>query len=117
MKKGFYQPITLDQLSEARGSKHKPFPPKNTYLEFDFDGFHDPGNEDVYSSIKQTVESQLHPPIKNLGIKGLRHTSRKILKWPSSFEDKELRMNLFTLYIFIEIHTLRPPYIRSMEMI
>jgi hypothetical protein len=103
LKKGFYYPITLDQLSKARGSKHKPFPPKNTYLEFDFNTYHKPQAEDILSSIKQTAESQLYPPIKNIGIKGLRHTSKEILKWPNIFEERELRMNLFTLYIFIEI--------------
>lgn len=103
LKKGFYYPITMDQLRKARGSTFKPFPPKNAYLEFDFAGFHKPGAEDILSSIEQTVESQLHPPIKNIGVKGLKHTSSEILKWPRLFEDRELRMNLFSLYIFIEI--------------
>jgi hypothetical protein len=103
LKKGFYYPITLDQLSKARGSKHKPFPPKNTYLEFDFNSYHKPRAEDILSSIKQTAESQLYPPIKNIGVKGLRHTSKEILTWPNMFKERELRMNLFTLYIFIEI--------------
>ena len=103
LKKGFYYPITLDQLRKARGSTYKPFPPKNTYLTFDFDKFHNPRAKDVLSSIKQTVESQLHPPIKNIGVKGLRHTSKELLKWPNLFEERELRMNLFTIYIFIEI--------------
>jgi hypothetical protein len=79
------------------------FPPKNTYLEFKFDAFHEPQAEDIFSSVMQTAESQLHPPIKNIGIKGLKHTSKEILKWPNMFEERELRMNLFTLYIFIEI--------------
>ena len=50
-----------------------------------------------------TVESQLRSPIKNIGVKGLRHTSKAILKRPNLFEERELRMNLFSLYIFIEI--------------
>lgn len=103
LKKGFHYPITLDQLRRARGSLYKPFPPKNTYLEFDLKSFHQPQAKDVLSSIKQLVESQLHPPIKNIGVKGLRHTSKEILKWPNMFIDKELRMNLFSLYLFIEI--------------
>lgn len=103
LKKGFYHPITLQQLGRARGSNYKPFPPKNTYLEFDFKGFHDPRPDDFLSSIKQTAESQLNPPIKNIGVKGLRHAGKEILKWPQIFEERELRMNLFSLYIFIEI--------------
>lgn len=103
LKKGFYFPVTLEQLSKARGSTFKPFPPKNTYLEFDFKDFHDPKSDDVMSAIRQTVDSQLNPPIKNIGVKGLRHASKEILKWQKTFNDTELRMNLFTLYVFIEI--------------
>jgi hypothetical protein len=103
LKKGFYYPITLEQLREARSSNCKPFPPKNAYLEFDFEGFHNPRPEDFLSSIKQAVESQLNPPIKNIGVKGLKHTAREILNWPRIFKDRDLRMNLFSLYIFIEI--------------
>lgn len=103
LKKGFYYPISLEQLSKARSSTYKPFPPKNTYLEFDFKNYHNPKTEDIYSAIKQTIESQLNPPIKNIGIKGMRHTAKELLKWPNIFKDKELRMNLFSLYIFIEI--------------
>jgi hypothetical protein len=103
LKKGFYYPITLEQLRKARSSSYKPFPPKNAYLECDFEGFHNPRSEDFLSSIKQTVESQLNPPIKNIGVKGLKHTAREILNWPRVFKDRDLRMNLFSLYIFIEI--------------
>ena len=103
LKKGFYYPVTLEQLRKARSSICKPFPPKNTYLEFDSEGFHNPRREDFLSSIEQTVESQLNPPIKNIGVKGLRHTAREILNWAQIFKDRDLRMNLFSLYVFIEI--------------
>jgi hypothetical protein len=53
--------------------------------------------------LKQTAESQLNPPIKNLGVKGLQYSAKEILKWPQTFKNKELRMNLFSLYIYIEI--------------
>lgn len=103
LKRGFYHEITLEQLRKARGSTHKPFPPRNTYLEFDFAAHHDPRSKDLVSALKQVAASQLNPPIKNLGVKGLRYTASEILKWPHLFEDRELRMNLFSLYIYIEI--------------
>lgn len=120
LKKGFYYPVTLEQISQARSSTFKSFPPKNTYLEFDFNDFHEPRVEDVASAIMQTVESRLNPPIKNFGVKGIRHTAREILKWPKIFPDKELRMNLFNLYIFIEIGgtgggCFRPMYSRFLK--
>lgn len=82
-KPGFYSPITLEQLRKARHSPYKPFPPKNTYLEFDFSGYHTPTNADLYAAITQTVSSMLNPPISNFGIKGIRRSAREITKWPT----------------------------------
>lgn len=103
LKKGFYHTVTLEQLRKARGSKFKPFPPQNGWFEFDFSGFRRPGADEICSAIKQTIHSQMNPPIKNIGIKGIGHTSKEILKWPEIFNEHELRMNLFSLYIYIEV--------------
>jgi len=103
LKKGFYHEISLEQLRRARGSIYKPFPPKNACLEFDFAKYHDPLPRDIFSTLKQAADSQLNPPIKNIGTKGVRYAASEILKWPQMFEDTELRMNLFTLFIYVEI--------------
>lgn len=102
-KKGFYSSASLEQVRKARNSKHKPFPPKNTYLEFDFENYLLPGEEEIYSAIRQNMESMTDPPISNLGIKGIRRTADEIVKWKNIFDESELRLNLFTLYIFIEV--------------
>ncbi len=103
LKKGFYYPIALERLRAARGSPHKPFPPKNAYLEFDFAQFHPPRPEDIWSAIEEVIAAQLRPPIKNLGVKGIRHAAKELPKWPALFDDGALRMNLFSLYVFVEI--------------
>lgn len=103
IKKGFYFATTLDKIRVARNSKFKPFPPKNASLDFDFSGFHEPTPEGIYASIKQTADAMLNPPIKNLGIRGIRHTAKEILKWPDLYHGDSLIMNLFNIYIFIEI--------------
>jgi len=120
LKRGFYAPIALEQLAKARSSPFKPFPPKNLRLEFDFAGFHNPGSKQIAASIAQTVEALLHPPIKNFGVMGLRHTAAHLLHWPQIFPDKELRGNLFNLYVFIEIGgtgggCFRPMYARFLQ--
>ncbi len=102
-KKGYYHSMTLSQLRKARNSSYKPFPPKNASLEFDFSQYHPPGETNIYSSIHQTVDAMLNPPISNFGIKGIRRTAQEIKKWPQQYDDRELRMNLFSIYIFIEI--------------
>ena len=62
----------------------------------------------------------LNPPIKNFGVAGLRHTAGQLLRWPAIFKEKDLRMNLFNLYVFIEIGgtgggCFRPMYARFLE--
>jgi hypothetical protein len=103
VKKGFTAPVTLEQLRQARGSKFKPFPPKNLWLEFDFSGFRKPGKKEIGESIRQTVDAMLNPPIKNFGVRGMGHTADELEKWPEQFGDHDLRMNLFNLYVFIEV--------------
>lgn len=102
IKKGFVAPISLEQLRKARGSPFKPFPPRNLWLEFDFSSFHKPDEDGVIGAIRQMIDGTLNPPIKNFGIRGMRHTADELLKWPSQFTDCQLRMCLFNLYIFIE---------------
>jgi hypothetical protein len=103
LKKGFYYATTLDKVRDVRNSKFKPFPPRNTSFEFDFSGYHEPTSEDIHASIRQTADAMLNAPIKNLGIKGIRHTAKEILKWPGLYDETGLIMNLFNVYIFIEI--------------
>jgi hypothetical protein len=102
-KKGFIAPISLEKLRKARSSPFKPFPPRNLRLEFEFSGFREPGLQDIAASIRQTVNAMLHPPIRNFGVRGIRHTADELLKWPDQFRERDLRMNLFNLYVFIEI--------------
>ena len=103
LKKGFYFPITLEKLQKARSSLYRPFPPKNSYIDFDCSKFHSPQAQDIYSSIHQTIDAMLNPPIRNIGIKGLRYSASEIFKWPKKYDDQVLRMTLLSLYIFIEI--------------
>lgn len=103
VKKGFVATATLKELQKARNSKFKPFPPRNLWLEFDFSGFHLPRREGIVEAIRQMIDAELNPPIKNLGVRGMRHTAVELLKWPDQLSDRSLRMALFNLYIFIEV--------------
>jgi hypothetical protein len=103
IKKGFYAPITMEQLERARNSPHKPFPPKNTWLEFDFSGYYPPRPVDIYSAIHQTINDMLNPPISNAGVKGIRRTGKEMMKWIKMYDEKTARMILFNIHIFIDI--------------
>jgi len=120
VKKGFLAPISREQLRKARSSPFKPFPPKNLRLDFDFSGFHRPRANSIVDAIRQMLDAQLRPPIRNFGVRGMRHTADELLKWPDQFSDHELRMQLFSLYVFIEIGgtgggCFRPMYARFLS--
>jgi hypothetical protein len=103
LKKGFYHPISLPELSKARASIYKPHHPKNQWLEFDFTGFALPMKEDILGAIRKNAEAMLYPPISNLGVRGIRRTSRELLRWPSLFDDTTLASHLFGIYVAVEI--------------
>lgn len=103
LKKGFFYELSLEQLAKARNSKFKPFPPKNAYFTFDFSDFHHPTESDIYNAIKQTLKTLLEPPIKNLGIKGIRKAAIEIKKWEKIFDDEFLRGSIFNFYVFVHI--------------
>ena len=120
VKKGFFASITFEQLRKVRGSPFKPFPPKNLWLEFDFSRFHRPRENNIVEAIRQMLDAELRPPIRNFGVRGMRHTADEILNWPDQFGEREVRMQLFNLYVFIEIGgtgggCFRPMYARFLS--
>ena len=108
------QITSLQSLTEARGSKLEPFPPKNAWFVFTFPRKLRPLDEAIRTAIKSNVEVFLSPPIRNLGIRGIRHFAERIVKWPDIIsgliyepfrfkaEIPMLRLTLFLTYVFIE---------------
>ena len=97
---GAYE-VPMVDLEKARGSTFKPFPPKNLWYSFDFSEMRPPAADEVYAAIAQQVEPMLNPPIRNIGIKGIRKAAQMAPKWPASMNADELRWALFNSYIFI----------------
>jgi hypothetical protein len=95
------QPVSMADLEKARGSTYKPFPPKNRWYTFDFTDKRQPSATEVHQAITEQAELMLNPPIRNLGIKGIRKAAQMVPKWPDTMDADELRMALFNAYIFV----------------
>jgi len=95
-------PVSMEDLEKARGSTHKPFPPKHKWYTFDFSQKRQPTAGEVREAIAEQTKGMLEPPISNIGVKGIRKAARRALKWPDLMDEKALRFTLFNAYIFID---------------
>jgi hypothetical protein len=103
LKKGTYHPISLAELAQVRASTAKPFPPGNAWLDFDFGRYKNPEQEDIMGAVRKNAEAMLHPSISNLGVRGIRRTSREILLWHREMSEAMLASCLFNMYVSVEI--------------
>jgi len=95
-------PVSLEDLARARGSKFKPFPPQNTWFTFDFSGKRRPRPEEIRQAIGEVCSTMLEGPISNIGVRGIRKAAERMLKWPDTMSDAELRGACFNAFIFID---------------
>jgi hypothetical protein len=94
-------PVSMADLEKARSSTHKPFPPKNRWYTFDFRHKRQPAAPDIFQAILQQAGPMLEPPIRNIGVAGIRKAARMIPAWPDRLDADALRFALFNAYIFI----------------
>jgi hypothetical protein len=99
---GELHPVSLEVLAKARGSKFKPFPPRNTWYTFNFDHKRPPTPGEVKQAIREAAAGMLKPPIANLGVKGIRTAAERILKWPKMMNEDEVRHACLNVFIFID---------------
>ena len=97
---GIY-PVSMEDLAKARGSKYRPFPPKNKWYTFDFSQKRQPTADEVREAIAEQTKAVLEPPISNVGVKGIRKAAKMVPKWPDSLDADELRWALFNAHLFI----------------
>jgi len=105
---------SLENLAEARSSTFKPFPPRNAWVTFAFPKELVPLEKAIKTAIKTNAGRFLESPIKNFGIKGIRHFANQVIKWPDIIRGDVydpiqfkaqipmLKLNLFLAYAFIE---------------
>jgi hypothetical protein len=94
--------IQLDDLRKARGSQHKPFPPKHRWFTFDFTNKRTPTRNEVMAAIEEQIQEMLTPPINNLGVAGIKKAARMIPIWLAAAQGEAVRRALFNFFIFID---------------
>ncbi len=95
------QLATFKELEEARASGYKPFLPDNRWFEFRFPLGLTPTEEAIRKAIVKTADSMLNPPIKNLGIRGIRYFAEEIVNWPRDYPPDRFKHNYELTYIYM----------------
>jgi len=115
-------PVTasVDDLAKARGSKFPPFPPKHRMLKISYPAKVGNLEEGIIESIGECCEYMLKPPIKNIGLHGMKKWSKVVAKWPEEFGGINLLGALMNGFIYIEIggtggSAFRPMYAKFLE--
>lgn len=93
--------VALKHVSEARNSPFKPFPPKNAWMEYDFTGFIQPNQEILRTAILECTQGMLNAPIKNMGVRGIQTAKDRILSWPGSMDDREIKAACENIALYI----------------
>jgi hypothetical protein len=94
-------PVSMEVLAQARGSTFRPFPPKFKWYTFDFSRKRPPTAKEVRQAIAEQAHVMLEPPIRNVGVKGVRKAAQMIPKWPRKLSPDEVRWALFNAHMFI----------------
>ncbi|MBN1998963.1 BtrH N-terminal domain-containing protein [candidate division KSB1 bacterium] len=96
-----FHKITLELLAAARSSTYPPFPAENKWFTFNLDGFEKIKPDHVRAAIRTNATEFLNPPIKNIGVEGIRKFARQILNW-SKFNDNKLCGSVLNCYFMID---------------
>jgi hypothetical protein len=94
-------PVPMEELAKARGSTFKPFPPKHKWYTFDFSSKRWPTAHEVHQAIAEQAQAMLKPPIRNVGVPGIRKAAQMIPKWPRTLDADEVCLALFNAHLFI----------------
>lgn len=111
---------TIEELEQARNSKFPPFPPKNKLLKIHYPITTTPFEKGIVEGIKESCETMLHPPIKNIGLAGMQKWAKLVTGWPQQFKGMNMLGCLFNTFVYIEVggtggSAFRPMYARFLK--
>jgi hypothetical protein len=82
--------VPLAELSEARNSRHKPFPPQNRWFEIDMPAKIDVDPKLILNAIGMNATEMLNSTIRNVGIGGIYYFSNCVRSWEDTYGKKAL---------------------------
>ncbi|OPY26360.1 MAG: hypothetical protein A4E28_02560 [Methanocella sp. PtaU1.Bin125] len=82
--------MSLDELSEARSSRHRPFPPQNRWFEIDVPEQIDVDPKALMGAIGMNATEMLNSPIRNVGIGGIYYFANCVRTWDTAYGKKDL---------------------------
>ncbi|MFH1775045.1 MAG: BtrH N-terminal domain-containing protein [Chloroflexota bacterium] len=94
---------SISDLARARGSKFPPFPPRHRLLKIRYPQIIGDLKEGITESIRECCHHMLNPPIKNIGLAGMRKWAQMVTKWPQQFKGLDLVGTLLNGFMYIEI--------------
>ncbi len=84
------QEVPLAELSEARASRHKPFPPQNRWFEIDVPGRIEPDTQLIMGAIGRNATEMINSTIRNVGIGGIYYFANCVRAWEGTYGKKEV---------------------------
>jgi len=112
--------VTVDELKRARASKFPPWPPQHAIFDFHLPSQLTITQKMVQEALHFTVDTMTNPPIRNLGLKGMKKWAELIVKWPELFPREQLWHALCQGFIYIETggtggSSMRPMFTRYLR--
>jgi len=112
--------VTIEELEKARNSKFPPYPPKNKLLKIQYPIEPKSLEKGIVEAIKDSCDTMLYPPIKNIGLSGMQKWAKLVIEWPKQFQGMSLLGCLFNTFVYIEIggtggSAFRPMYARFLK--
>jgi len=98
-----YVTSSIEDLKKARSSKFPPFPAKNKLLKIKYPSKVGNLEKGIKNSIRDCCLNMLEPPIRNIGLAGIKKWANIVPKWSEQFEGLDLFGCLFNTFIYIEI--------------
>ena len=95
-------PVTLDSLAAARDSRFHPFPPRHGSWTFDFAARRTPERDEVLAAVGEAATAMVHPPISNLGVRGIRKAASRIPRWHVELDAETLQAACRNGFIMID---------------